>query len=296
VLAAELAFAQAPEALSPELRARFEAGVRAQNAGDCRAALEAFDDVAQVQSTPSLLMQIGACEEQVGDLVRAVASYRRALAEAQETGASEVAARAQEAVTRVAPRIPRLTIRLLGAAKGALVTLDDRQVSAEALSGSIPVNPGEHRIVATLSGRPPVEVRVDARESKTRLVRVRFPEDEAQQGATEAPADGDVWGTLGWVGLAVGAAALVTSGVFFALKQGAVSDLETQCDGRACPPESQDTIDRGRTYTTVSNVALIVGLVAATGGGLALAVGPKPEPGDTGAPGRVIAVHFSSRF
>src|SRR3970040_1770575 len=70
--------------LSPELQARFDAGLRAESEGDCRGALEAYDDVARVRSTPDVRLHIAACEDAIGDLVRAVASYRRALAEAQD--------------------------------------------------------------------------------------------------------------------------------------------------------------------------------------------------------------------
>jgi hypothetical protein len=270
--------------LSPELRTRFAAGVRAESEGDCRGALEAYDDVAQIHSTPEIRLRIAGCEERVGDLVRAVASYRRALAEAQDAGQLDIAKQAQDAVSRLSPKIPRLTIRRLG---DASVTLDGVPISADVLRGPIPVNPGRHRVVATLSGRLPIEVEVAIGESESKLVDLAPHAKRATDagGSTTAPPpeESSGWRTAGWVGVGVGAAALATSGVFFVLKQNAASDLEERCGatGRACPPDSQDTIDRGRAYTVLSNVMFGVGLGLAVVGGLAIALSSPSGTAET---------------
>ena len=61
----------------------------------------------------------------------------------------------------------------------------------------------------------------------------------------------------------VGAASLVTSVIFFALRAGAVSDLDAACGPARdkCGAEWEGTRDRGQTYTTLADVTLAVGVV-----------------------------------
>ena len=60
-----------------------------------------------------------------------------------------------------------------------------------------------------------------------------------------------------------GAAFVVTSVIFFALRAGAVSDLDSAC-GPAhdhCPPDSESTYNHGKTYSTLADITLGLGVV-----------------------------------
>jgi hypothetical protein len=112
---------------------------------------------------------------------------------------------------------------------------------------------------------------------------------------------------LPWVAFGAGAAAFVTSGVFFALRQGKESDLEGACfDG--CPPGQQNNIDASNRYGALSLVFGGVGLAAAGVGVWALlqqthdtsstAAGPAraPRSRTASAAGRVAPLGAAAPF
>jgi hypothetical protein len=63
--------------------------------------------------------------------------------------------------------------------------------------------------------------------------------------------------------IGIGAASLAASGVFFYLRQSALSDLDDACGGNRdnCPPDQKETYDDAKTYNTLSMVTLGVGVV-----------------------------------
>jgi hypothetical protein len=65
-----------------------------------------------------------------------------------------------------------------------------------------------------------------------------------------------------WASAGLGLAGLTGAGVFFALRQGAESDLHNQCStGKRCPEAAGDALDRSRLYGTLAPISLGVGLV-----------------------------------
>jgi hypothetical protein len=59
----------------------------------------------------------------------------------------------------------------------------------------------------------------------------------------------------------VGAAGLVTFGIFGALDRSIYSDLNSKCNSNACPPAKGNDIDAGRRYQLIANVGLGVAAV-----------------------------------
>jgi hypothetical protein len=81
---------------------------------------------------------------------------------------------------------------------------------------------------------------------------------------------GTVEATLGWVGLGIGAAGMLSFGIFGGLTMSEFSDLENLCPSNNCTAEADSEADTGRTYQVVANVSLVVGLVGLVGGGTLL--------------------------
>src|SRR5262249_9070094 len=96
---------------------------------------------------------------------------------------------------------------------------------------------------------------------------------------------------IGWIVTGVGAGSLITSGITFAIRGGAMSDLDDKCPSHQnCPDSLKDTVDKGKTMSTLSSVFFPVGVVG-LGAGLALVFtsgGSKSEaPAKSGALVRV---------
>jgi hypothetical protein len=82
----------------------------------------------------------------------------------------------------------------------------------------------------------------------------------------------------------VGVAGLATFTVLGLMANSNYSDLQGACPNHACPPSKSSEIDNGKTFQTVANVGLVVGIVGvATGATLfVLSLGGKSAPATTG--------------
>jgi hypothetical protein len=77
----------------------------------------------------------------------------------------------------------------------------------------------------------------------------------------------------------VGAAGLVTFGVFAFMAKSTYDDLNSACGGGPCPPSKNSEISSGKTQQLVANVGLGVGIVGvALGATLFVLSMPKSTP------------------
>ncbi|GAG42163.1 unnamed protein product, partial [marine sediment metagenome] len=61
--------------------------------------------------------------------------------------------------------------------------------------------------------------------------------------------------TAGIVLMGVGAAALIGSGVTFLIRNGAKSDVDSQCSAHTnCDPALKDTVDKGKLMSTLTTI------------------------------------------
>lgn len=89
-----------------------------------------------------------------------------------------------------------------------------------------------------------------------------------------------------WVTLGAGAASLAASGVMFALRSGAIDDLDGACGGetvRLCSESQRSLYDRGVLFNGIGNVTLLAGAGLVVAGGIWAIVGRREAPASTGA-------------
>ena len=92
--------------------------------------------------------------------------------------------------------------------------------------------------------------------------------------------DSSKWDMRTWSYVAggVGAAGIVTFGVFGLLNNSKHSKLEDECKNGVCPSSLESDKNTGQTYQTVANVGLVVGIVGlGTGTALYLLSDKKKE-------------------
>jgi hypothetical protein len=188
----------------------------------------------------------------------------------------------------------------------------------------MPVDPGMHMVEARSEGYERFEKKLTVQEGAELEVVVDMtvlPEgadvENPYAGATSAqssspekdeePAE-EKEGTnlLPFIVGGAGVASLAASGVFFVLRQGAISELEDNCgsEGSVCDDRYQSTADRGQLYSVLAPITLGVG-IAGVGAGAVLFFMDRSKASDSqatgvrfapGAPGAHAGASLLGRF
>lgn len=270
-------------------RAAYRQGVSLEAAGDWAGALAKFEQVAKVKTTPQVHFHIARCKENLGRLNEALGDYRMAEYEAKQKKAKELG-QITKARKALEERIPKLVITLGEGAESAQVELDGVELGEAKLGNEVSVDPGSHHIVATLPGKGHFDKDVAVKEGETKNVDLVPPAD-LQAAPEQTPPSGEPppeetpekkpekHGSVApWVIGGIGVASLAASGVFYGLRAGAKSDLEKGCRGNVCPASLKSTGDKGKLYTTLSEVTLGVGAAGVVVAVIMLATGGSSSP------------------
>lgn len=281
--------AQDKKALS-EARRKFQQATELEQAGNYAAAIGLFREVGEVKMTPQVRFHIAYCEGKLGKLVAALGGYELALAEASSVGPG-FEKEVQTAIDELKARIPKVVLKRGDGAAGARVEMDGVSLGETSIGTELTVDPGPHLIVAKVGGEKKFSETVTIAEGETKEVTITIAEDAAPvTGGPGAGAGGSATVDTGTtppsrtvpiiVG-SVGVAALAASGVFYMLRQGAISDLEDACGPNRdrCPASSESTYDDAKRYNTFSQIALGVGVVGVgAAAALWLTASPAEKP------------------
>jgi hypothetical protein len=275
-----------------------EQGIGLYKDGKYDDALERFDRAAKLVDVPSLNLYAARCLEKLGRWVEASERYLRVTRMPVVAGELEDQAlartRAGEERAALLPRIPKLEIAIEGADPASVtVELDGKAVPAALLGVSRRVDPGEHRIVATL-GEQKVERDVKLGEGARERVSIELqpepgakpppamaPEPRSTAPAPEADSgtsSGATQRTLGWIGIGVGSAGLVFGGITGFIAMGSKSDLDDTCLDRKCGPDQHSDVDSYNRQRLLSSVGFGIGLVGMAAGITLLATAPAERP------------------
>lgn len=264
-------------------KAFFE-GVDLEAAGQWKEALEKFETVAQVRMTPSVRFHIALCKEHMGLLIEALKDFETAEADAKAEKVEAVLKEAPEHIAAIKPRIPKLAIKVPDDVEGLSVTLDGEPIDPKGAE-EILVNPGSHKVEATADKRQAFTkvVTLGEGESKSVLVEVPVIGEEKAPPPKDEPTPSPVTTssgppTLALVAGGVGVLSLLASGGFMIARSSVKSDLDDACGegGKSCPPDREGAISSGRTYTTLTNVFLAIGVVGVGAGVVLYVTAPKP--------------------
>jgi hypothetical protein len=180
--------AHPPQAGESELRAARDLFVQAEkeeDAGNWQAALDKLHDVAEIRLTAGIRYHIALCQENLGLLVAALASYQQAENQARQEDARDVMRLVGKQVADLAARVPRLTVHVVPDIPDAVVTLDGAPLAAASLGEPIPVEPGAHELQATAPGRTPAKAIVTMHEHDSTVIDLKF--EVARPPATAGP-------------------------------------------------------------------------------------------------------------
>lgn len=253
----------------------FLEGAKAQEKGDHDKALAGFQASYAAVASPNSHLMIARELVALGRYAEAYAEYEKTAAEAEAAAKLDKKYEQTAEAAKKEGEEQRSKIALLsvtGAKAGTPLKVRGREIPESEWSKPIPVMPG---MVQVEQGGVTKEVDAQAGGSPSvdfaPAAAATGPGGEGTGESGGFKTDSSKWDTRTWAYVAggVGAAGLVTFGVFGLLNNSKHSKLEDECQNGVCPKSLESEADTGRTYQTVANVGLVVGVVG-LGAGTAL--------------------------
>lgn len=265
----------------------FREGIELLKRDDWASACPKFDASMRLDPSVGAAINIARCHERAGKTLTALRGFQRAK-QLNRSPSGEVLSAASDqfiadALARIEPRVPKITISAPGAPSDLVIELDGSRV--ERVQEPIDLDPGNHALVATASGFQKLELVIEVSDAKTTDVRLVLQAVASGSPAAQAtrpppPPPPAVDGGLGAqriVGLVLaglGAATLAGSAVTGGLALGASNDLEDldcqpTADGErlSCAPsavaDARDAKARGEGLAVASTVTLFSGIALA---------------------------------
>jgi hypothetical protein len=134
-------------------RQLFGDGLRAEDEGRYKDALEAFHRVAKITVSAQVRYHVALCHEKLGELVEAINAYELAIQEGEARRNADVVEESRAHAAALRKKVAHLVIRVPEGASGVTITLDGRAVNAALAGTSMPVDPGDHRVVVRAEDR-----------------------------------------------------------------------------------------------------------------------------------------------
>jgi hypothetical protein len=226
-------------------------------------------------------LNIAYCEMELGHTASAWLAYRQAISLAQQQGKPLHERLAREQAVELEPRVPHLLLVVPRSEGAALdIELDGRPVTSDMWSVPLPVDPGLHRVAASMDGKQVwnKEVKLGAGERVT--VEVTPSPSHAQSPATEPrirpgadapspqrmPERESTSSRDTQLAIVFGGASVVSLGfgAYFggrAISQG--NSVAKACTGDVCSSRVKGAYDDGRVDAWRANVLIGTSLVAA---------------------------------
>ena len=223
-------------------------------------------------------LNLADCYEHAGQLARAWVTFKSAGADARRTARPRWGVIADARADKLERVVPRIVVRVEAqrGGEGVAITLDGQTIASDAAGSPIPLDPGDHHVIAAIAGRVPFETSLSLASGDNVTVVVPpldplpIPGREPSPPAAPPRANG-----ARIAGISAGAAGLVGIGVGIVFGLEAL-DKNAQA-ANACPTNqcaSQGPVDltnEARTARTEEIVLLSVG-GALSAAGIALLV------------------------
>jgi len=265
--------------------AAFDQGVSRFRRGDAGGALAAFEEAFRLVPDPAILYNLGQTELALEHEARAYQSLERYLAESGEAVSRARRAEVTRTLERLRPRIGAvvLTVR----PRGAELSVDEGAPEPLPLGGVVYLDPGPHRLVLHARGHRSVERSVDTVANAEERLDVTLEREPGERTSEPSPRPEGPDGQDGhdepsrptpdggrgvpFATFAFGTAAV--SAFALAAVTGAMAlSRQSEVDDARAAWRRGESVDRvaiedqarsGQTLALVTDVALVVGVVAA---------------------------------
>jgi hypothetical protein len=293
--------AQANDGQRAAARALATDGLRAIEEGRWAAGIDLFQRAeALVHATPHLLY-IARASVKEGKLVQANEAYMKILHEELSPRAPKVFVDARKSATEeqaaLAPRLPKLTIVVQGAASHeASVTMDGAAVAPALVGVPQPADPGPHVLRATAPGWTSDDVNVTLAEGATETATIELSHRSsvaAQSGSEEAggqsaaPGGGAGISPLVWVAFGIGAAGIGAGTLFMLQNRSKRDEANALCPEHVCPSSRRAEIEgldsSADNAATMAWIGYGVGAAGIIAGATLLLIGKSSSPSSSSA-------------
>jgi hypothetical protein len=270
-LGAGVGVATATDEQKAEAGKSYQRGAQAFAAGELDKALEEFQRSLDVVQSPNSRLMLARTLAKLGRAAEAYAQLEQTVTDAEAAAkvdkkyASTVdAARAE--LSELTSQVGLITVQVSGASAGDSLSVGGREIEQASWDRAVAVAPGKVTVVLrTTGGETTREVDVAAGASAT--VEVSPPAPKAAPVAEPPPKEVEVstesssTRTLGFVAGGIGIAGIASFAVFGGLNNAKFRKLEDECINNNCSSELESEKDQGKTYQTIANVSLAVGVV-----------------------------------
>jgi hypothetical protein len=292
LLAAPCARAAPTQADMDEAKRHYARGVELYNQGVDAGALAELERAYALAPNHKVLYNIGLVQLQLNDFAGALRAFEQYL---KDGGAEVAAARRTEVEGRIAQLRDRVaTIGVAVDVSGADVTLDDVSVGTSPLAKELVVNPGHHKIGASMAGHepeskvlsvagadrarveltlPPIPVTPAPSPTPTPTpaeVTPRVAERPVQTAPIKESSASYLW--IGWVGTGALATGAIVTGLAALNANQDLSRAKT--DGPSSGARLDDMATKARSFAIASDI-LTVSAIAAAGVTLYFTIKPR---------------------
>jgi len=262
----------------------FNEALTEESQGKCDVALEKFLRVKGVKDTAPVRYRIASCLEALGRFKEAAQAYDEASAKSDKSQ-QDISNAARERAAIVRKKLAYITLQPSEPVpSGLVVHLDGEAVPSSSYGAPLATNPGKHSIDAEVDGTSRFHSELMLDETETRSVQIPN-QSPTVLPPTPSPTHEEVptdrtRTIVGWAGVGVGGALLVTAGILLIAREGDISAIEQRCPNNVCPSSLRSEVDTLRSRALVEGpLALTFGLLgAASAGAGAYLLLSKPAP------------------
>jgi hypothetical protein len=277
------AIAQAPAASSPSHEVAFAEAVRIFKSGDTARALPLFLHLGESIESPNVQLYVGYCQLELGHDREAHQAFSLAVKQSIELGEARYAAAreaAQGELAKLNPRLATLTISLVQVPKEFVVKLDHERLDPALVGSPIVISPGLHQVEAESEGAKPVlrEVLLDKGGSKVIAILIELAPIN-QMVPASAQSTGHYLTVFGYVAGGLGLVGWATYAVAGLKARSDYNQLHADCPTRCSDAAHRNQANEGKTFQTVANVGLGVGVAGTLAGAALFYVGLSHRDG-----------------
>lgn len=278
--------------------ALFDQSITLMKAGDYASACPKLAESQRLDPAPGTLLYLGDCYEKTGRLATAWATFREAIALSSSSSEPKRADLARTRAAALEKRLPWLRAELPGTSNVHVLTLDGTEIGRALWGSELPIDPGEHTLVASAPDHASRTIPFRVEGGEHRIISIANLEDAAPTTGTPSPPPpphaaapappversaavrpdppGRPWQKPVALGVAGAGVIGLGLGTFFGLQAfSRWGDAEPLCPADRCSPRGVALAGDARSAATMSTVAFVVGSILLGAGAALYLFAPK---------------------